>query len=187
MEDRRTETELYRAFLDGDPSSYDELMLRLGDALTAYLYSYLRDWQEAENLMIEAFARIMVKKPHIRGGNFKAYLYKTARNLASKFYHQKMKRQTISLESLEAELPGGDHPEESALKEERKKALYRCMERVDPDLKEVLRLLYFEEMSYEEAAAVFHVNKKRIDHLAERARKEMRKELAKEGITDAFE
>ena len=68
----------------------------------------------------------------------------------------------------------------------RKQALYRCMERVAPDLREVLRLLYFEEMSYEEAASVFGVTRKRIDHLAERARRELRKELEKEGITDAF-
>ena len=182
----KSEMELYRQFLDGDTAAYDELLVRLGDALTAYLYSYLQDWHDAENLMIEAFARIMVKKPQIRGGSFKAYLYKTARNLAARHYQKKMKLQTVSIDSLQTDLPSGNLPEEDTLREERKQALYRCMERVAPDLREVLRLLYFEEMSYEEAASVFGVTRKRIDHLAERARRELRKELEKEGITDAF-
>ena len=77
--------ELYSLFLAGDTRAYDELMIRYGDSLTVYLNGYLHDWHDAEDLMIEAFARIMAKKPRIREEGFKAYLYRTARNLASRF------------------------------------------------------------------------------------------------------
>ena len=69
-----SDDELYNRLLTGDVSSYDDLMIRYGDSLTVYLYGYLHNWHDAEDLMIEAFARILVKKPHIRSGNFKAYL-----------------------------------------------------------------------------------------------------------------
>ena len=68
---------LYKRFLAGEQAAYDQLMIRYGDSLTLYLYGYLHDWHAAEDQMIEAFARIMVKRPRIGEGHFKAYLYKT--------------------------------------------------------------------------------------------------------------
>ena len=178
-----SDNELYRLYLDGNVTAYDELMVRLGDALTAYLFGYLENWQDAENLMIEAFARIMVKRPLIREGNFKAYLYKTARNLAARHHAAKLRMETVSLDELSEELQGtGELPESAAEKAEEKETLLRCMGRVAPELRDVLWLLYYEEMSYDEAGAVLGVSKKRIDHLAVRARKELRKELEKEGL-----
>ena len=62
----QSDHELYSLFLAGDTRAYDELMIRYGDSLTVYLNGYLHDWHDAEDLMIEAFARIMAKKPRIR-------------------------------------------------------------------------------------------------------------------------
>ena len=97
--------ELYRRFLSGDTLSYDELLIRYGDNLIFYLNGYLHNIQDAEDLMIEAFARIMAKKPSIREGCFKAYLFKTARNLASRFHSIFSRLQEFSLEDITAELP----------------------------------------------------------------------------------
>ena len=45
---------------------------------------------------------------------------------------------------------------------------------------------FFEEMSYAEAAAVMKVNRKKIDHLLQRGKKNMRLELLKEGMVSAY-
>jgi len=60
--ERITDDTLYREFLSGDGSSYDQLMLRYGDSLTFYLHGITHDWHDAEDMMIEAFARIMARK-----------------------------------------------------------------------------------------------------------------------------
>ena len=60
------------------------------------------------------------------------------------------------------------------------------MDRLDPELSEVLWLIYFEELSYAEAAKVMGVNTKRVDHLLTRAKGRMRRELEKEGVTNAY-
>ena len=60
--EERSDYELYLQFLHGDTASYDQLMIRYGDRLTFYLNGYIHDMYEAEDLMIEAFARIMAKK-----------------------------------------------------------------------------------------------------------------------------
>ena len=77
-----TDAELYRMYLDGDERGLSELMARYGDALTAYIDGYLGDIHEAEDLMIEVFSYLCLKKPRIRDGALKAYIYKAARHMA---------------------------------------------------------------------------------------------------------
>ena len=73
----------YRRYLNGEEQAADLLVERYGDALTLYINARIRDAHEAEDLMIEAFSLIFAKERPITGtGSFKAYLYKTARNLA---------------------------------------------------------------------------------------------------------
>ena len=57
-------------------------MEKYGDPLTLYLDGYLHDIHEAEELMLDVFAYLFTKKPRIRDGGFKAYLYKAARHMA---------------------------------------------------------------------------------------------------------
>ncbi len=80
-----TDETLYHRFLDGDDSGLAELMERYGNSLTYYIHGYLNDIHDAEDLMIEAFAYIATKKPRVREACLKAYLYKSARNLALRF------------------------------------------------------------------------------------------------------
>ncbi len=197
MEEKNDDT-LYQHFLQGDTASYDELMIRYGDRLTFYLHGYLHDINDAEDLMIEAFARIMAKRPNIGEGAFKAYLFKTARNLALRHHEQKRKMQVFSIDSLDSEIAervlaagtgqidGNSPVEEDIGLEERKQLLHLCLDRIEPELKEALWLIYFEEMSYAEAAAVMKVNRKKIDHLLQRGKKNMKIELVKEGMVSAY-
>lgn len=201
----KTDFELYNLYLAGDGASYDELMIRYGDALTVYLNGYVHNLQDAEDLMIEVFARIMAKKPSIRDGGFKAYLYKTARNLATRFHIRKSRMETFSLDSMEEEsrslieaeiasgrgIPGAPRPTESAgpeqeiLDKEEYKLLHLCLENIEPELKEALWLVYASGMSYLEAAKIMKVSSKRIDRLVQRGKEQLRNELSKEGVAYA--
>lgn len=177
---------LYRRFLDSDAASYDALMLRYGDSLTIYLQAILHDWQDAEDMMIEAFARIMVKKPRIKEEAFKAYLFKTARNLAFRFLSRKH-ADVFSLDDLTYEPTASEYIEKRLVEEEQKQILHLCLDRIDPVLKEALWLIYFEDMSYAQAAEIMKVNTKKIDHFLTRAKHKLREELLKEGISHAHE
>ena len=71
---------LYRQYIDGSDEGLDALMKKYGDPLTLYIDGYLHDVHEAEELMLDVFAYLFTKKPRIRDGGFKAYLYKAARH-----------------------------------------------------------------------------------------------------------
>lgn len=197
--DNLTDDELYRQFLSGNTDSYDQLMIRYGDNLIRYLYGYLKSREDAEDMMIEAFARIMAKAPHISEGSFKSYLFKTGRNLAIRFHERMLHLKSFSMDGLDEEAldyliaqnseDGTDaSPEEEEIDEkERKKVLITCLGRIDPELREALWLVYAEGMSYSHAAEVMGVNTKRVDHLLSRGKLAMKKELKEEGITDVYE
>lgn len=173
---------LYEEFLRGKTESFDELMIRYGDKLTLYLKGYLSSMEDAEDMMIETFSRIMYKKPKIAAGNFKAYLFKTGHNLVANFYRHFDKIDMVDIEDLENEIKGEESPENGYMSEEKRRILHLCLERLDTQTREAFFLVYFEDMSYEQAAGVMKVNVKKINNLLTRGKERLREELAKEGI-----
>lgn len=176
---------LYDAYLAGDGNALRTLMERHGNALTLYISGYIHSIHEAEDLMIEAFSRMVNAKPRLVQNGFKAYLYKTARNLALRHAEKRRRHCCFSLESLEDEPESGLLVEAVLQTEEQNRILHQCMEKLNPDYCEALYLLYFENMSYAQAAQVMGKTTKQIDHLLERGKKALRVFLEQEGITDA--
>lgn len=179
--------DLYRLFLSGDISAYDQLLLRYGDRLIFYLYGYLHNWHDSEDLMIESFARIMAKKPLLKTESFKAYLYKVARNLAVHQYRWQSRHREFSPDDPDTEMADPESPENIYFDRNQKEILDLCLKRIDPIEREALYLVYMEGLSYKETADIMHVTTKKIDHLLENGKKHMRKELEKEGVTDAHQ
>ena len=143
---------LYRQYLSGDDAGLEALMKKYGDSLTLYIDGYLHDVHEAEDLMLDVFAYLFTKKPRIRDGGFKAYLYKAARHMALR--HKSKRKPLFSLDTLTGEPEGRLLEEEVIRTEERNRILHFCMSEMNPDYREVLYLTYFEDMSYAQAAEV---------------------------------
>ena len=104
--------ELYRRFREGEVSAIEELMKRYGDSLTIFINGYLHNMQDAEDMTVEAFARIVLKKPAIRMGGFKAYLFKIARNLAARHHMLSTRIETFSIDEMEEEILHQDDAED---------------------------------------------------------------------------
>ena len=174
---------LYQRFLSGDDSGLPRLMERYGNSLTLYIDGYLRDIHEAEDLMIEAFAYFVAKRPRLRDDGFRAYLYKSARHLALRCLQKKRRKQLFSFDDLEQE-PESDVLLETLVQtDERNRILWRCMDELAPAYREALYLVYFEGMRHAEAAAVMRKTEKQIADLVYRGRASLRKTLEREGIT----
>ena len=174
---------LYQRFLSGDDSGLQRLMERYGNSLMLYIDGYLHDIHEAEDLMIEAFAYFVAKRPRLRDDGFRAYLYKSARHLALRCLQKKRRKQLFSFDDLEQE-PESDVLLETLVQtDERNRILWRCMDELAPAYREALYLVYFESMRHAEAAAVMRKTEKQIADLVYRGRASLRKTLEREGIT----
>lgn len=173
----------YRRYLAGDENGLNRLMEKYGNPLTLYISGYLHDIHEAEDLMMEVFIYLLTKKPRIRDGCLKAYLYKAARHMALR--HKGKGRLCFSFDELPGEPECETLIEDVVKTGERNRILHFCMEQLHTEYREVLYLTYFEDMSYAQAAEVLGKNVKQITNMVYRGKKSLRGLLEKEGIFGA--
>lgn len=178
-----TDEEFYKQYLCGDEAGLEALMKKYGDPLTLYINGYLHDVHEAEDLMIEAFSYLFTKKPRIRDGGFRAYLYKAARHMALR--HKSRRRLHFCFDDLTKEPEAGKLVEEVVRTRERDQILHLCMGELKADYREALYLTYFEGMSYLQTAEVMGKSVKQITNMMYRGKERLRGLLEREGITNA--
>ena len=175
-----SDEELYRKYLSGnDEDSFRILFLRHKDSLILFLNGYVHNFDDAEELMIDAFAEAAGGASFSGRSSFKTWLFSIGKKMALTRM-RKAPPLPLDREDLPADASGS--PETELLRDERSLQLYRALERLNADYRQILILLYFEEMSREEAGRVMGKNKKQIYHLAERARGALREELGKAGF-----
>lgn len=174
---------LYEQYLNGSEEAAEELVESYADSLTLYIYGFIQDMQDAEDLMIEAFALIFAKARPIHGENsFKGYLYKIGRNLAFR-YTKKRKLRLLSMEEIPFEIKGDALAETPLYNKERKRQLYEAMRNIKVEYQEALYLIYFEEMSYRQAATIMGKSESQVTKLVYRGKQSLKKNLEKQGFT----
>ncbi len=172
----------YRRFLEGDEQAFDELMNALFFKLVFFIDSYVHDLHTAEDIAVDLFADLVI---HRHRYNFKttlkSYLFMRGRCRAiDHLRHRKVLSFTELSEA--AHLPDdGKTLEELVLLDERKRAVHAAIGKLPEDQRVAIHLIYFEEMRYEEAAAVMKKNSKQVDNLLYRAKKALRILLGEDG------
>ncbi|MFI3172587.1 MAG: RNA polymerase sigma factor [Eubacteriales bacterium] len=177
-----TDKILYDEFLHGDNKALEELIGIHKESLTLFLYGYLKNMTEAENMMIDVFAQLVLSAGKFKGNSsLKTYLFAIARNEALKYIRKN--KYHLTLDEISNELfSTKDFVEINLLKEEKNRDLYSCFEYLTPDYREILFLLYFENMSYKEASQIMHKSEKQVNNLAYRAKKSLKEILEKKGF-----
>ena len=171
----------YRRFLNGDKEAFNEIITEYRDGLTFFIDRYVKDMWAAEDIAIDVFTELIVHRHRYNFKvNLKTYLYMVGRSRALDYL--KRQRKIIFTELTEGEdVAGRELLEEAMLADERKRTLHQAIDRLPTDMQEVLHLVYFEELSYEETAKVMKKNKKQIDNLLYRSKEKLRTILGKEG------
>ena len=172
----------YRRFLNGDESAFDEIMKEMFHSLVFFIDRYVHDVHAAEDIAIDVLADLIVHKHRYHFGvTLKTYLFMLGRSRALDYNkHHKV----ISITDLaEAEAMTSDEKtlEEIVLADERKRAVNAALAKLPEAMRVVIHLIYFENMTYEQAAKVMKKNRKQVDNLIYRAKKELRILLGEEG------
>ena len=174
----------YRRFRDtGDEGALIEIIRDYKDGLILYLSSIVGDIQTAEELAEDTFVLLGTKKPKDKGsGSFKTWLYTIGRNIAIDHLRRQKRRRSREMSLDDAVAVSDPELEKSFIREERKIVLHAAMNKLKPEYRQVLWLVYFEEMSNKEAAAVMKKSVHNIETLVSRARKSLKKQLETEGF-----
>ena len=176
----------YYRYLAGDDSALGDIVRDYKDGLTIYLNSFTNNIHDAEELMEETFFRIAYKKPKFSGkSSFKTWLYSIGRNIAIDYLRRmKKKKNDTSLDDC-LEMRSGEDIEENYLKEEQKLMIHRALKKLRSQYSQAICLTYIEGFSNSEAASIMHKSSRQMTNILYQAKKALREELEKEGITYA--
>ena len=171
----------YRRFLDGDERAFEAIMEELFYGLVFFIDGFIHDTHAAEDIAIDTFSDLVV---HRNRYNFKVslktYLYMVGRSRALDHIRHRKVIRFVELSEAQA-LSDSLLLEETVLADERKRQVHTAMGQLPEDMREAVHLVYFEEMTYEDAARIMKKNRKQVDNLLYRAKKELRIILGKDG------
>ena len=180
-----TDEIIYRRFLKyRNADDLRMLFEKHRESLILFLIGYVGNVDDAEELMMDAFAVAASGTASFSGkSSFKTWLFGIARNQAGTYLRKQKFIFSVPDETgSENILKTEDTPELTVLQEEEKRQLYQAIETLPEDYRQVLYLLYFEQMSREEACMVMKKTKKQLYNLAERGRKALRDALERMGF-----
>ena len=174
----------YRRFRDGgDENGLVEIIKEYKDGLIFYLNSIVGNIHAAEELAEDTFVLLGTKKPRDKGtGSFKTWLYTIGRNIAIDSLRRRRKVCELS-EAEYADISADEASlEDSYLLEERKITVHRALNSLKPEYRQVLWLMYFEDLSAKETACIMKKSAHGIETLVYRARKSLKLTLETEGF-----
>ena len=151
-----------RAIETGDPKAYAELMKLYRDPLYFMIYEKISNQDIAKDLTIEslgkAFKKLHLYKPDF---TFSTWLFTVARNHTID-YLRKKKLPTFSIDKMMINEDGrksnfdleskDPNPEQILMKKQRIKILRSIVDQLKPKYRDLVKLRYFKEYSYEEVA-----------------------------------
>ena len=174
----------YRRFRDyGDESGLVEIIRDYKDGLILYLNSFVGNIHTAEELAEDTFVLLGTKKPKNKGkASFKTWLYTIGRNVAIDYLRKHSKAEIISIEEQSQISSEEESLEIAYIRKDQMITVHRAMNKLKPEYRQILWLIYFEDFSNKEAAAVMKKSVHNIETLVYRARKSLKSQLEAEGF-----
>ena len=164
----------YRRYLNGDESAFEAIVKEYRDPLTNFIFGFTGDYQAAEDVAIDVFAYLAANSRYNFKVSLKTYLYMLARSRAIDYLRRRKRRSAVAISELDPYLSDNVTPESEFLADERKRAVHNAMSRLPEKMRTAIYLVYFENLSYSDAARVMKLSKKQIDNLLYRAKAELR-------------
>jgi len=173
----------YQRYISGDNSGLEELVEMYNDSIVFYINGFVNNVFVSEDIAADTFAELIIRKNRYKNDYmFKTWLYRIARNNAIDHLRKQSRWQLRPIEDFENELADNETLENAVLKSEQNKQLHNAMRNMHNDYRDVLHLIYFEDMSYEEASTVMRKSIKQVKNLIYRAKQALKMTLEKEGF-----
>ncbi|MCH5279740.1 MAG: RNA polymerase sigma factor [Christensenellaceae bacterium] len=177
----------YRRYLDGDESAFVEVQKLYFDNLTFFINRYVKDLAAAEDIAIDTMVDLIVHRYRYNfKTSLKTYLFSIGRHKAIDYLRHHRKTTFVDLSEADGFGIGSsdaehDMLEETVLADERRRIVNAALDKLPENMRIAVHLVYFEGLTYADAARVMKKNRKQIDNLLYRAKAELRSIIGKEG------
>jgi RNA polymerase sigma-70 factor, ECF subfamily len=181
-----TDEMLIERFQGGDSTAFDEIVRRYKDPLVNFVYHFLGDKIDAEDVVQETFFRVYKKKHLYRNvAKFSTWIYTIAGNLAKTELRRRRRRRVFSLSQMgyadkDYDIPdlfmAPDHIVDMGIKE---KAIHAEIDALPAKFREVVVMRDLQELSYEEISEILKIPIGTVKSRVNRGRLRLQKKLVR--------
>ncbi len=154
---------LIHQFLEGNESSLEELINRYKDKIYTSILFLVRDKYLAEDLFQDSFIKILdtIKSGRYNEeGKFLPWATRIARNLCIDYFRKEKSKHTVVIsdpaDMYNLGYPNEETAERRIIKGEETEQMFRMIDKLPPEQREVIILRHFGEMSFKEIAATMN-------------------------------
>ena len=159
-----TDEELIARFQEGDEQAYVELVNRFRNRLMSFIYRYVNDMEQAEDIVQDALIKLYTHKHYYKNiAKFSTWIYTIAANLAKTELRKKKTRKVTYLsqmgpEERDYELPAVEpDTDELAQSEYIENKIQAAIQKLPLHFRTVTILRDIQELSYEEISKIVDV------------------------------
>ncbi len=181
---RYTDEELIARFQEGDEQAYTELVNRYRDKLMTFVYRFVNDMEQAEDIIQDTMLKLYTHKHYYRNiAKFSTWIYTIAGNLAKTELRKRKNRKVTNIsqmgpEDLDYELPSvAPETDEVVQSEYIEKKIQAAIQNLPLHFRTVTILRDIQELSYEEISKIVEVPLGTVKSRINRARLQLQKEL----------
>lgn len=171
----------------GDSEVFATLVERYEDKLMRYARKFLRDPDDAKDIVQEVFIKAYENIQSFDASRrFSPWIYRIAHN---EFVNAIKKRARgpvlgLDLDVVFPHLTAGETADDTALARDTKEILEACLDELDPKYREPLVLYYFEGLSYKDMADILHIPMSTVGVRLARGKSQLQKIAATKNLYD---
>jgi len=161
---RYTDEELIARFQEGDEQAYTELVNRYRDKLITFVYRFVNDMEQAEDIIQDTMLKLYTHKHYYRNiAKFSTWIYTIAGNLAKTELRKRKSRKVTNIsqmgpEDRDYELPSvAPETDEVVQSEYIEKKIQAAIQNLPLHFRTIIILRDIQELSYEDISKIIEV------------------------------
>jgi RNA polymerase sigma factor (sigma-70 family) len=178
---RVTESESPR--IDEQSTQFEGLLRNHHSELVRHVYSHVHSWPDAKDIVQQTYFNLFRARGLSAIRHLRAYLFKTAGNLAHDWNRKRLVREAYAREEpLRAPMQAMS-PEEICLGREELECLLRQIDTLPQQCRAALLLVRYQGLSFEEAGLQLGIKPKSVRRLCQRAMDYLLETVSQESLT----
>ncbi len=184
QDDKVTDETLIARFQQGDVQAFDVLVRRYKDQLLNYVYRFVGNRVDAEDIVQETFLRVFKNKHYYKEiAKFSTWVYTIAGNLAKTELRRRKRRKVFSVsnfvnEERDYDIPDMDQtPEQKVDGSLKDDIIQKAIDKLPSKFKEVILLRDVQGFSYEEISQILNIPLGTVKSRVNRGRLKLQEDL----------
>ena len=179
-----TGSEMWMRYRKGDDKALESIVILYSDNLMFYINGYVKNISVAEDILSEVFLKLVIHAKRFREeSSIKTYLYRIATNASIDYIRKQSRRNSTVLEECYELYDESQELEKIVMNNEQKRELHEAMQQLKAEYSNALFLVYFEGLSYVEAAKILGCSIKQVNNSIYRAKQSLRSIYQREGFS----